>query len=230
MDHNRVKSFLLGNGCDYFHFRMNVPKASHMGGSWERLIRTVRNVLTPMLEKIGTQLDDDTIHTLFYEVAAIVNSRPLSVCDLYDPLSSGILTPNQLITMKTKIVLPPPGNFTQPDLYSRKRWRRIQYVLNIFWSKWKTEYLTELQNRKKWKFPKRDMKPGDIVLLKEDDQHRNAWPIAIVDDVYPSEDGHIRKVKLRVADSHINDKGVRVKSQSVLERPIHKCVLLMETD
>ena len=32
---------------------MNVPAASHMGGVWERQIRTVRNVLSAILERNG---------------------------------------------------------------------------------------------------------------------------------------------------------------------------------
>ncbi len=198
-----------------------------MGGVWERQIRTVRNVLRPMLEKHGSQLDDDTLRTLMYEVMAIVNSRPLSVSDLHDPQSAEILTPNHLLTMKTKVVLPPPGTFPETDIYSRKRWRRVQHLLNVFWSRWRTEYLSQLQTRQKWNKVHRNMTPGDIVILKEDDSPRNKWPVAIVQEVYPSDDGLVRKVKIRLADTNLNKDGVRTKVQSVLERPIHKCVLLL---
>ena len=44
MDHGKVKSYLLRENCDWIDMEMNVPAASHMGGSWERQIRTVRNV------------------------------------------------------------------------------------------------------------------------------------------------------------------------------------------
>ena len=45
LNRDRVKGFLLTKECDWIDFSLNVPVASHMGGSWERLIRTVRSVL-----------------------------------------------------------------------------------------------------------------------------------------------------------------------------------------
>ena len=88
MTNGKVAQFLLDNNCD---FKFNVPSASHMGGVWERQIRTVRSVLVPMLEKSGSQLDDESLRTLLSEVMCIVNSRPLSVNDLCNGLAVGIV-------------------------------------------------------------------------------------------------------------------------------------------
>ena len=82
-----------------------------MGGVWERLIRTVRCALETLLVSAGTQLDYEAFRTLMTEVESIVNSRPLSVNDLNDPEAPEPLTPNQLLTPKQKLVLPPPGKF-----------------------------------------------------------------------------------------------------------------------
>ena len=49
-----------------------------MGGSWERMIRGVRNVLTALLDAHGSQLDDVLLRTLLTEAEAIVNSRPIT--------------------------------------------------------------------------------------------------------------------------------------------------------
>ena len=87
---------------------MNVPAASHMSGVWERQIRTVRRILINMLEQHGTHLDNKSLRTLLCETAAIVNSRPLTTSNLNDPTSREPLTPNHLITMKSKVVLAPP--------------------------------------------------------------------------------------------------------------------------
>ena len=40
---------------------MNPPAASHMGGIWERRIKTVRGVLAGILEESGSQLDDESL-------------------------------------------------------------------------------------------------------------------------------------------------------------------------
>lgn len=131
-----IKQFLSSQDCDLIHFKMNVPHASHMGGIWERQIRTTRSVLTSLLSDHGTQLDDEALRTLMTEAENIVNSRPLTVENLADPLGAEPLTPNHLLTFKTQVVLPPPGKFESADLYSRKRWRRVQYLANQFWLRW----------------------------------------------------------------------------------------------
>ena len=46
-----------------------------MGGVWERLVRTTRSVLSPMLQNHGKQLDDESLRTLMVETEAIINGR-----------------------------------------------------------------------------------------------------------------------------------------------------------
>ena len=123
MNHNKIQRELLKDNCNWFAWKMNVPHTSHMGGVWERQIKTVRSVLTGLLENHGNQLDDESLRTLMIEAEAIVNSRPLTTDDLTDPDSQDVLTPNHLLTMKSSIILAPPGNFQRADVYSKKRWR-----------------------------------------------------------------------------------------------------------
>ena len=88
-----------------------------MGGVWERQIRTVRSFLVNLLEQNGTQLDYKSLRTLLCETAAIVNSRPLTTDNLNGPTSLEPLTPNHLITMKSKVILALPGDFQRTDIY-----------------------------------------------------------------------------------------------------------------
>ena len=67
----------------------NPPHASHFGGTWERLIRTVRRVLNALLHE--QSLFEDSLRTLLCEAEAVVHSRPLtSVSD--DPSDMMSLT------------------------------------------------------------------------------------------------------------------------------------------
>eukprot|EP00057_Strongylocentrotus_purpuratus_P027891 XP_011682365.1 PREDICTED: uncharacterized protein LOC105446797 [Strongylocentrotus purpuratus] len=197
-----------------------------MGGVWERQIRSIRRVLETLLYEAGQQLDDESLRTLMNEAAAIVNSRPLTVDNLNDPTHPEPLTPNHLLTMKTNVLLPPPGHFQREDLYSRKRWRRVQHLANEFWKRWKREFLQSLQSRQKWTCPQREARIGDVVIMK-DDNPRNQWTLARVVDVYPSSDNHVRKVKLVMGDPKINSRGKRIFQQRYFERPIHKLILLV---
>ena len=130
MNHSTIQRELLKQNCNWIDWKMNVLKASHMGGAWERQIRTVRSVLSTLLQKHGRQLDDESLRTLMVETEAIVNSRPLSTDDPADPSSVGALTPNHLLTMKSSVVLAPPGNFQAADI----------------WHRWKGSFLQSLQS------------------------------------------------------------------------------------
>ena len=222
MNHDKIRIELLKLDCDWIDMKFNVPTASHMGGVWERQIRTVRNVLSALLDRNGTQLNDEALQTFMCEAEAVVNSRPLTSNNVAAPDSAEALTPD-FLTMKTKIVLPPPGVFQKEDMYSRKLWRRVQHLTNEFWSRWRLEYLQTLQTRQKWTKPRRNVAVGDVVIVMEDNCPRNQWKLARVTHVTRGEDGLVRKVKLFL--------GVRDDaSASELERPIHKLVLLLPSD
>lgn len=62
------------------------------------------------------------------------------------------------------------------------------------------------------------LKEGEVVLLEESDSSRNHWPIARVTKTFPSADGHVREVQVRV---------VRCDTVSHSVRPIHKLVPLV---
>ena len=145
MNQEIIKAELLKENCDWFDFKFNTPKASHMGGVWERQIRTVRNVLNAILHKNGYQLNEESLRTFMCEAESIVNSRPLTVDNLSSPDCPEPLTPNHLLTMKSKIVLPPPGVFQTADMYLRKHWKRVQHLSNEFWTRWRKEFLHALQ-------------------------------------------------------------------------------------
>lgn len=113
--------------------------------------RAVHSVLSAILEKNATQLDDESLRTYLCECEAIINSSPLTVTNLNDPGSMEPLIPSHLLTLKSRVVLHPAGMFQTPDLYSRKPWRRVQHLANEFWCRcnWRKEFLLSLQQRTK---------------------------------------------------------------------------------
>ena len=111
MDQDKIKSDLLKRNCDWIEFNLDAPKPSHMGGMWERQIRIVSSVPSALLEKNGSQLNDGALRTFMCEAEAVVNGRPLTTVNTISSVSPEALTPNHLVTIKTKIILPPPGVF-----------------------------------------------------------------------------------------------------------------------
>jgi hypothetical protein len=217
MDHTKICSFLVSESCDWIVWKKNPPTASHMGGVWERQIRSVRSVLTSLLIEHSQRLNDESFRTILTEAECIVNSSPLSVDSLSDPESLPI-SPMNILTLKTKVVLPPPGVFQKDDVYCRKRWRHVQHLANEFWTKWRKEFLSNLQTRQKWVEAKRNFCINDVVLIKDGDLPRNQWPLARIINTFPdTNDGLVRQVQLHVPTS-----------KSKLLRPIHKLILLVE--
>ncbi|XP_028413772.1 uncharacterized protein LOC114536616 [Dendronephthya gigantea] len=217
---DEVRQFLLKKECDWFDFKVNAPKASHAGGVWKRMIRTVRNALDGLLEQHGTQLDEESLRTLICEAEAIVNSRPI--------VTDG--TNNHLLTMKSRVLMAPPGEFQRADVYLVKRWKRVQYLANQFWERWRKGFLLSLQERQKWNKCRRNVQRGDIVLLKEESTARNQWKMGRVEEACADEDGLVRRVKIVVSDRLLNEIGERIRPVSVLERPIQKLIVLMKIE
>ncbi|KAK2920518.1 hypothetical protein Q8A73_000003, partial [Channa argus] len=124
----------------------NPPSASQFGGVWERLIRSVRKVLSATLK--DQRLDEEGLQTLLCKVEAILNSWPITTPSDY-PNNLEALTPNHLLLLKTQTSIP-QGVFQEDDLYSCVDGD-------------KSKYLPELQRRQKWTHAKRNFVPGDIV-------------------------------------------------------------------
>ena len=76
MDHDKIKNYLINNNADWIAWKTNPPYASHMGGVWERQIRTARSILESLLMTHGHSLNDESFRTVLTEVEAVVNSRP----------------------------------------------------------------------------------------------------------------------------------------------------------
>ena len=202
---HKITDFLMAREISW---KYNPPSASHMGGAWERQIRTIRSIFDGLLGQ--QRLDDESLVTLMTVVEGVINNRPITKLS-DDPNDATPLTPNHLLLYRSGPDLP-PGKFVERDVY-RRRWRQVQYLTDVFWTRWTREYMTNLQERQKWCSPKRNFQIGDLVLIKQDNQVRNQWPLGLVTETYPSADGFVRAVAVRT-------------STGVYDRPIHKLCLL----
>ena len=177
-----------------WHF--NPPAASHQGGVWERVIRSVRRILTALAgERV---LTDECLSTFVTEVERILNDRPISAVSS-DSRDLKALTPNSLLLGNINPVVP-PNVFIKAEGY-RNSWKLVHWLADEFWRRWLKSYLPQLQQRQKWLKPHRNLAPGDLVLVCDEQCRRGQWPKAIVEEVYPGDDGYVRVAKVKTASS-----------------------------
>ena len=154
MANKRIRDFLLGKRADWIVWKKNPPMTSHKDGVSERQIRSARTILSSLIRTHSMSLDETSLSTLFAEVEAIVNSRPMVIETINDVNSEVTILSSHILIMKSKVVMPPPGMFGKPDMYCHRRWRRIQHISNEFWIRWQKEFLVTLQERQKWETQK----------------------------------------------------------------------------
>ena len=209
LDKTKIENVMITKGITW-HF--SPPYASNFGGVWERLIRSIRRALNATCrEQI---VSDDTLQTLFCEAEAIVNSRPLTrVND--DPDSLQPLSPSDLLTLKGPVSV--VTETTRKDMYVKQRWRQVQHLADVFWKRWLKEYVPLLQERQRWTVRRRDVKPGDIVMVLDEKLPRGTWPLGRVIEVSRSSDNRVRSVKVKTA-------------AGVYLRPVNKLCILLESE
>ena len=155
---DKIRSALSQDGIQWV---FNPPAASHMGGIWERLVRSRKKAVDVVLQ--NQVLTDEVLLTAFAEVEWLVNSRPLTeVSSDVDDLEA--LTPNHFIIGRGTVNLP-PSVFVGREISRHKRWHQAQVVATHTWNRWLREYLPCLITRKKWLQPTANVKIGDLVLV-----------------------------------------------------------------
>jgi len=81
----------------------NPPEAPHMGGVWERLVRSIKTTMKAILSE--QSVNDYLLMTVFSQVEAILNARPLT------PMSDDVndyepLTPSHFLIGRSNATLP----------------------------------------------------------------------------------------------------------------------------
>lgn len=97
----------------------------------------------------------------------------------------------------TSIVEP---DISELNISQLNRWQRVCCMQQHFWKKWHTEYLTLLQQRQKWHSSSTNLKSGDLVLIKEENNPPLKWPLARVIDAVRGMDGIVRVAVLKTAN------------------------------
>ena len=94
--------------------------------SYGRGLVTSNSICKNSFGRIGEDL-----RTLTAEVELIINLRLLNVETISNSKSEIPLSPSNLLTMKTSVVMPPPSEFSKSDAYSKEMVKCTTYCRRI---------------------------------------------------------------------------------------------------
>ncbi|GFW27091.1 integrase catalytic domain-containing protein [Trichonephila clavipes] len=187
------------------------PRAPNFGGLWEAGVKPFKFHFKR--EAGNSRFTYEEFLTLMTQIEGILNSRPLT------PLSTDIddlsvLTPAPFLIGRPITSISKP-NIIHIETNRLNIYQRLTKIVQSIWKRWSNNYLSNLQQRSKWKFEKDNARVGDLVLIKEDNLAINKWLMGRLIEVFPKKDNRIRVVTIKT-------------QHGVVKRPISKiCILPM---
>lgn len=206
-DDARIASKLSEMGIDWTF----IPPASpHFGGLWESGVKSAKHHLTRVVK--SALLNYEEMVTLLCRVEAVLNSRPITPLSS-DPADYEALTPGHFL-VGGPLTLPPEPDHSEVPLNRLRHFTLIQSRLQLFWQRWSSEYLPQMQRRGRWTSPSRTPIIGDLVILQDNLLPPIQWQLVRVTKLHPGADNVVRVVTVR------NSSGQEFR------RPVVKIALL----
>ncbi|XP_062537627.1 uncharacterized protein LOC134205940 [Armigeres subalbatus] len=171
------------------------PSTPHMGGVWERMVRSVKEALKVLND--GQKLTDEILLTSLAEAEDAINTRPL----VYLPQDAEeivAITPNHFLRGATKdadLSVDGSADFAEA---LRNTYKRSQYIAEKMWQRWCREYLPTINSRSKWVVDQRQIQVRDLVFVVNDRQQRN-WIRGIVEELFKGRGARNRQVSVRTS-------------------------------
>ncbi|XP_044764422.1 uncharacterized protein LOC123320987 [Coccinella septempunctata] len=182
-----------------FNWKFIPPYSPHFGGLWEAGVKRMKYHLRSVTRNLI--LTFEQLDTLLIEIEAILNSRPLS------PLSD---SSHDLLPLKPQhfLIGRSSAYFQEPDLshLSVNRMSLFQHLTQVkqhIWRRWSKEYVSELQQRTKWKSNHEALKVNSLVLLKEDNTPVMQWKLGRIEAIHTGADGVPRVASIRTQNGTV---------------------------
>ena len=187
-------------------WKFNPPSAPHHGGSWERLVRSVKRVLYEILG--NRRVTEEALGTTLCLVEQSLNARPITAVSS-DPLDLEALTPNHFIFGQHAASF--PSQSFEENFDHKKRFARAQSCANAIWTRWMREYVPSLNRGAKWHNQSDvKLKAGDLVWVIEPDTPRGLHPLACILKLHYGKDGCARSADIKTITSELTRPTVKL--------------------
>ncbi|XP_072400933.1 uncharacterized protein [Diabrotica undecimpunctata] len=175
---DKIQTRLSQESIDW---RFIPPNSPHFGGLWEAGVKSVKHHLR---RSIGENiLTFEEFSTLLTQIESCLNSRPISPLS-DDPNDPSPLTPAHFLIGEPLFSIP-DHNWLDVNENRRNQYQLIQQRLQLFWKRWSSEYISQLQSRNKWKKSEPQvLTSGTLVLIKEDGLPPLKWSLGRVQTTF----------------------------------------------
>lgn len=186
------------------------PAAPFKGGLWVAAVKSMKRHLK---RAIGVQtLAKDKLYQLAVHIEGCLNSRPLwPMSD--DPTDPMPLTPAHFVLGKPILPQPVAEDVAESPTNRLTIWGQRQKLQQQIWTRWHNEFLYDKQTRTKWYKIEKNLKVGDMVVVRKENTPPAMWIIGRVLKVYGDRDGIVRSATIKTPTGE-------------LERQIKKLVYL----
>ena len=168
----------------------------------ESLIKSVKRSIRFSIN--NQRLSFSELSALFYEVANLMNERPIGLLPVSSDSMINLLTPNCFLIGRATSKNPVAFKYVQGNLSSRLQ--LVNRLVDIFWENWIQTCSPSLMTQSKWQQRKHPVKVGDVVLVYEPNTIKGQYKLGLITETIPSKDGVIRKVKLSYKNYKVNEK------------------------
>jgi hypothetical protein len=197
-----IKCFLADRSINW-HFIP--PHSPHMGGIWEAGVKSCKHHFKRIVENALLRYEE--LYTLLTLIESCLNSRPITPMS-NDPHDLEALTPGHFL-IGAPLTAPLEPNLEETQSNRLSRWELVERLRQQWWSRWCHEYLHQLQSRAKWRSKSSDIRPGKMVVIKEENVPPLLWRLGRIHDLHPGGDGAVRVVTIKTA-------------RGIIKRAVHK--------
>ncbi len=167
-------------------WKMIVLLASHQGGRWERMVRSMKRALLALGE--SHLLKEDKFLTLLARATDLLNSWPLTMNPRGD--LSSFLTPNHFLVGRAETGL--IGKVDDGRRLLGERYHKLEKHIKDLWDRFLDEILLEARGHEKWRNPVENLQSRDVVPILERKLLYNRWEVGVVEEVTLGPDGQVR--------------------------------------
>ena len=115
------------------------------------------------------KLTYEQLQTILFEIEIIINNRPITY--FYNDESESCLTPNHLLFGRTLLLSnPSTTDLSYPNHNPITKPKKLQYIINHFWDRWRKEYFVNLREHHKinsYKKNKRTIQSNNVVIIAD---------------------------------------------------------------